>query len=92
MKHVAFHGAPVYKNEVVRAIRDFDQMYEDANDYENWLTNHIYKWALIYEDRQYPPKYVLSLATGLPTSSFTSREARDALTQLGFELRQKRGR
>jgi len=57
----------VTRDKVLRAIADFD-VYYPKNDYEHWLDKRIYKYAVVYEGKLYPPKYVMELATGVGVS------------------------
>ena len=49
-------------------------------------------WILLHGGKQYPPKYVISLANKyasgyeLPSSEFDAREAREYLRKLGFKI------
>ena len=48
-----------------------------------------YRWVSKYveiEGKRYPPKGLLSLASGIPTSRFTTSQAERVLKKLGFEV------
>jgi len=54
----------------------------------------IYEYYIEIGGRRYPIKQVLALATALPPISFTSKDAYDILSRLGFEIKyrgEKRG-
>jgi hypothetical protein len=83
-------GTIVTCQDIQRAINEFDELYPtDSNGYDSWLDKGIYKWALRRNDRLYPPKYVLTLATGIPTTDFVASEARRVFGNLGFEIIRK---
>jgi hypothetical protein len=82
-----FLGITITRQQVEDALREFARQYPDPESYENWLQNNNYKFAISYKGRLYPPKYILSMITGIPTPKFsggkpTNRVFRD----LGFEV------
>lgn len=48
------------------------------------LPDPVYEHYVVVRGRRYPPKQVLSCATGLDRADFTSHQARRILTRLGF--------
>ena len=44
----------------------------------------LVRYAVQLHDRWYPPKQVLSLATGLPVAAFTTQDAYRAMQRLGL--------
>jgi hypothetical protein len=57
-------GTALTREDVDRALTIFDAAYPDSGDYDNWLVKRNYKYALRRGGRLYPPKKVLSLASG----------------------------
>lgn len=52
------------------------------------IENYSYReWYVEIGDGRYPPKGLISLATGIPTSEFVSNQARGILAKLGFKVR-----
>ena len=50
-------------------MADFDgEDYPNNDYYDYWLEKRIYKYAVFYKGRFYPPKYVMQLATGVGVS------------------------
>jgi hypothetical protein len=47
-----------------------------------------YKYALLYEGKKYPPKHILSVATGTPWHAFEGgvQETNRVLGNLGFKI------
>ena len=71
MKQIAFKGGLVTSEDILRALREFDQAYPDPNLYDRWLEKANYKYAVYEEDKHYPPKHILSQATGVSTTEFS---------------------
>lgn len=77
-----FLGVTITKQQVEDALREFASQYPDPESYENWLQKDTYKYAISFEGRKYPPKHILSVVTGIPTTNFgggdqTNRVFRD---------------
>ncbi len=89
MKQTTFKGQSVTEADVLRAISSFDSLYSDSNEYENWQEKKGYKYALVYNNRWYPPKYILSQAMGgLDRGTFSGgiQATNRILLELGFEV------
>jgi 5-methylcytosine-specific restriction protein A len=52
-------------------MRWFDQEERDRPPWLNWEANKAHHFAIQYEDRLYPVKRIISLATGLPVGNST---------------------
>ncbi|QBE67378.1 HNH endonuclease [Pseudoduganella lutea] len=78
---------------VLEAINEFDTVWRDSTEYSGWEQNRNYLHAIIVNGRLYPPKMIISLATGMPTNTFYGGEpANSYLRARGFkviQLRQK---
>lgn len=84
---IALRGATVSEASVEQAILAFDESYRDRAEYENWLENKKYKYAIAHLGRLYPPKALLSIATGLPLSDFNGGvESNRIFQQLGYQV------
>lgn len=82
-----FKGTDISQSEVIRALREFMEMYPDPNQYENWMEKDNYKYAIDYEGRLYPPKHILSRVSGVSTQEFSGGEQTNRVfEQLGFEI------
>lgn len=85
-----FRGRVIARNDVLKELTRFDEKYPETNDYENWLNDGTYRFALKYGGRLYPPKYILSQITGLPVSEFSGGDETNSIFyQLGFPVRDK---
>ena len=79
-------GEPITRQKTLDALRWFDSQYPDTNDYRSWLENRVYKYALQYEGKLYPPKFIVRLARACEQLDFEAGEAFRVLRQLGFEV------
>ncbi|HEX2622602.1 MAG TPA: hypothetical protein VHL11_20725 [Phototrophicaceae bacterium] len=87
MSETTFKGNQVTRDDILQTIKAFDSLYSDSNDYEEWQEKESYKYAIIYKDKLYPPKHILSEATGVSTSEFSGGEPTNRVfRQLGFEI------
>lgn len=74
----------VSRDMILAAMNQYDQRHR-VSDNDSGL-----RYALIYANKSYPPKHVLSLAINRPRSSFSGgegkRSANRVFTQLGFDI------
>jgi len=91
MSSVAFRGISISRQDVLRALVEFDAVYgDDTNAYDGWLDKGVYRYALEVGGRLYPPKHILSVVSGIPTTDFSGGEQTNRVfRQLGFEVREK---
>jgi hypothetical protein len=64
-------GVDVERSDVLRAISAFDREWPETHLYDDWLSKRTYRYALSYNDRLYPPKRILNLATGVSLREFS---------------------
>jgi len=57
--------------QIINAFKAFDSEYRSSNDWIGWETRKTQKYVIRYEGRLYPPKMIISLATGLSRSEFS---------------------
>ena len=58
------------REELIGAMRRFDE--ERASDkWRNWERDRNYDYAVVHDGRRYPPKRIISLATGAPENTFS---------------------
>lgn len=80
---VTFLGRMIARQHVLDALKEFDVAYPDAE----WLDDDKYKYAILYEDKLYPCKRILSLASGFDVSEFSGGDqTNNVLRRLGFEV------
>jgi hypothetical protein len=69
------------------AIAGFDNEYRHTREWHGWEVNRAHKHALQHSSRLYPPKKIVSLATGVPVSDFSGGdETNEYLRSYGFEV------
>ena len=84
---IELKGTLVTRDAVVRALSQFEQDYPDTNDYDNWLNKKTYKYAVQFNGRLFPCKYILSEATGIPTQQLNGGEPTNRVIRaLGFNI------
>ena len=87
MKSTSFKGEKVTRAAVISAFRKFNDAYPNTNLYDHWLEKGNYKYAVLYDGKRYPPKYILSQVTGLPTYWFSGGwETNRVFIDLGFQV------
>ena len=73
------------------AMRTFDSEHRDTTDWLSWTDNRSHKYVIHWKDQTYPTKFVVSLATGQPTSEFSggmgSGQAGSFAKQKGLDVR-----
>ncbi len=78
-------GVMVTREQVLRAFHEFS--LEPPTD---WISNKAQKFVVVHEGQPFPPKRVLSIATGVPVRDFSGgAEANGILTELGFLVSRK---
>lgn len=69
------------------AIREFDANWRHTSEYLGWEQNRNYLHAIRYEGALYPPKRIISIATGVPTNAFYGGAPSNSyLSERGFEI------
>lgn len=69
------------------ALRKFDADFRALQDWSEWETNAAQKFALVHSGLRYPPKKIISLATGVPVENFSGgRQSNEYLKNRGFEI------
>ena len=87
MTTTTFKRTNITDQDILRTLKNFDTRYTNTNDYDSWLDKETYKYAVLYADRLYPCKYILSQAAGIPTSEFSGGEQTNRVFRdLGFTV------
>ena len=72
----------VTRDQILEGMKKFDQDYRDKTPETGRL------WFIAENEKRYPPKWVLSLATGISRNEFNGGEQTNKpLLALGFELK-----
>lgn len=81
-------GLPqVSREEILKALQTFDDEKRDSPEWQGWETRKNQEYAISYQDQIYPPKEVISMATGVPVGKFRGGEQTNSyLRKRGFEV------
>jgi hypothetical protein len=80
MEETIFRGIVVTKQQILSAMERFDR--ERRQSYGNWRT-----YAVEHLSNQYPPKEILSMATGVDVPQFSGGEPTNSrFRELGFKV------
>jgi len=81
-----FFGNRINKEQIIEALKKFDKSFP-TNSYDSWLKKRTYKYAIKHNDKLYPPKYILSIASGLDTPTFSGGTITNRIFHgLGFTI------
>jgi hypothetical protein len=90
---VVLGGVSLSRDDVVRAIATFDREFPGTGSYDDWLAKESYKYALHHGGKVYPPKRILSLASGVRVQRFNGgSQTNHLLRSLGFKVTDKSAR
>ena len=85
-----FKGKVISQDHIRKAVRTFEQQYLGSKEWAGWLDHPRTTYVLHCGNQQYPPKQILSLASGIPTADFNGGEQTNrVLRALGFEVKKK---
>jgi len=59
MNFVTFLGREITRQQVIDAFNHFDSQYPDTNSYDSWINKRTYKYAIRYNSKLYPCKFIL---------------------------------
>ncbi len=81
-------GLPnVSRDELLQAIKQFDDDLRQTSEWFDWEDKTSQKYAISYENGLYPPKQIISMATGIPVSQFSGGEqSKSYLQKRGFNI------
>lgn len=69
------------------ALSEFDGTLRDTAEWRDWETNDAYRHAILAGERRYPPKKIISIATGISVREFSGGpEANGYLRARGFQI------
>ncbi len=91
VQEVEFKGKRVTRQDILAALQDYDQAHPYTHGFYRWLENRDCKCVLMAEHKAYPPKHILSRATGISTEAFSGdEETNRVFRELGFTIREIR--
>src|SRR5207244_882162 len=68
-------------------MADFDATLRETKDWVHWEQNGNYDYAIVFNGKRYPPKEIISRATGIGKNEFNGGdESNSYLKALGFEI------
>lgn len=81
-------SVPDVNAEVIcKALKEFDQTLRSSAEWSSWEDNKAQAWMLVVGEKRYPPKKIISMATGAPVSSFSGGpESNEYLSERGFTV------
>ena len=63
---------PIVSQEQLQAVMvEFDKKFRDLPEWAAWETNAAQRFAIVQDGKRYPPKKIISLATGMPVNNFS---------------------
>jgi 5-methylcytosine-specific restriction enzyme A len=69
------------------AMNRFDSELRTSSQWKGWEQNQSHRYAIKNGDRHYPVKQIISMAAGVPVSSFHGgAAANNYLRERGFEI------
>lgn len=97
MSSAMFKGRFFTCQDILDAMSRFDAKYPNTNDFtgrqgalKGWLENRTFEYAVRHRGRLYPPKYILSKASGVPRYVFSGgSQTNRVFRELGFEVIEK---
>ena len=54
----------VSRTKLLQAIEEYDTSLRDNPEWANWESKDTYKYAIVHDDKRYPVKQIISMATG----------------------------
>jgi 5-methylcytosine-specific restriction protein A len=77
----------VSESKIKAALSIFDQKFRGDFEFQGWELNGAQKHAIFYEGRHYPPKKIVSIATGLAVGDFSGGPQTNSYLQaLNFDV------
>ena len=81
----------VDRDTILQALIEFDNSLRQSKEWVNWDSSKAQSWALEHNGRLYPPKKIVSIATGVGVNSFSGGpETNSYLDARGFVVRRLR--
>lgn len=77
----------VSKERIEQALLDFDLRLRNSHQWQDWTQNPIHRHAIQIANNLYPPKKIISLATGVAEDQFVGgHSVKKSLEKLGFTI------
>lgn len=86
-KDVAMKLPAVKIDKLKRALTQFDEKFRNKPEWKDWMDNQAHRYAISANDRLYPAKKIVSLATGIPVGDFSGGQPTNGyLKRHGFTI------
>ena len=80
------------REQLVEALQRFDRELRDSSAWQGWQEKLSQKWAIQHDGKLYPPKQIISIASGAPVSQFSGGpESNEFLERHGLTVTALRG-
>jgi MoxR-like ATPase len=66
------------REAILEAMNRFDKEFRGTSSWQDWTENETHKYAVEHDDRLYPVKQIVSLATGIATADFSGGDEANA--------------
>ncbi|AKK00035.1 HNH endonuclease [Pseudomonas sp. MS646] len=77
----------VKKEKLQQALKRFDEKFRNKPEWKDWTNNQAHRYAVSANDRLYPAKKIVSLATGTPVGLFSGGQPTNGyLKRHGFTI------
>ena len=77
----------VLKEAIASALKTFDLKYRNTPEWLGWERKGTQRYAIVHQGKLYPPKMVISLATGMKRSEFSGGDQSNSyLSKRGFKV------
>lgn len=88
LKRIEKMGLPdVNRDIILEAMNRFDQELRDTPEWQGWEDRGAQKYAILHEGKHYPPKQIISMATGVFRSQFSGgQQSNSYLERRGFQI------
>jgi hypothetical protein len=75
----------VSRTKLLQALEEYDSSLGDAPEWTNWESKDTYKYAIVHDDKRYPVKQIIRMATGA-TDFSGGEEANNYVTKRGLSV------
>jgi len=75
----------VSRTKLLQAIKEYDTSLRDTPEWANWESKDTYKYAIVHDDKRYPVKQIIRMATGA-TDFSGGEEANNYVTKRGLSI------
>jgi MrcB-like, N-terminal domain/AAA domain (dynein-related subfamily) len=77
----------VSREVLLEAMEEFDKALRDTEEWSGWEQKGTYKYAIVHDDKHYPVKQLISMATGEPKANFSGGfEANSYVSKRGLSV------